>query len=87
MAADYLRFHSVASILYVDFYFLLLSYYLNCLLARVSIPDKFVSQDLDVIDLLLPQLQLSHETLKNTNKTVNERKIMSIPLIHSSKRG
>lgn len=41
------------------------SNYLNCLLARVSIPDKFVSHHLEIIDFLLPQLQLSHETLNN----------------------
>lgn len=41
------------------------SAHLYCLLARVSIPDQFVPQGLDVIDFLLPQLQLSHEPLKN----------------------
>lgn len=37
----------------------------------MSIPDIFVSHGLDIIDLLLPQLQLSHETLNNPNKTVH----------------
>jgi len=41
------------------------SRHLNCLLAGMCVPDKFVSDDLEVVDFLLPQLQLSHETLKN----------------------
>lgn len=47
--------------------------YLNCLLARVSIFNKFVSHGLDVVDLFLPQFQLSHETLNNPDLTVKSQ--------------
>ena len=35
----------------------------------MSLPDQFVPGGLDVVDLLLPQLQLSHQTLKTTEET------------------
>jgi len=43
--------------------------YLHGGLAGVSLPDQSVSGGLDVVNLLLPHLQLPHQTLDTTEVT------------------
>lgn len=51
--------------------------YLNSLSAWMTIPNQSVSSGLDVIDPLLPKLQLPHQSLKHVQQVMMQTQIQA----------